>query len=139
MTNTTHTLRTGLAAAALLLAGAAPALAASPSAADSENWLYVTVTQGEDNRAGDSHGTLLLCDPPQGHAHAAEACDELGAAQGDVGRIPAKKEVYCSMIYAPVTVTAQGEWNGRRTEYQKTYPNACTMEAETGAVFALSD
>jgi hypothetical protein len=122
------------AAAALMLALAVPAEAAPQEAAPGD-WLYLTVTTG-DARAGDTRGTLLLCDPPQGHRRAAEACAQLDTAVGDVGAIrPA--HAYCAMVYAPVTVHAHGVWHGRPVDYTETFSNGCVMGARTGAVFAL--
>lgn len=136
MTKTTQAVRGGLlAAVALLTLGAAPAPAV-PQQAVQGNWLYLTVTTG-DARSSDTRGTLLLCDPPQGHAHAAQACEELRAVEGDITRIPVRADVLCPMIYAPVTATARGEWNSRRTEYTHTFSNTCMMGVETGSVFAL--
>ncbi|MET9387538.1 SSI family serine proteinase inhibitor [Streptomyces sp. NPDC002928] len=148
MTYTTHTAHSthktctsrakrafgGLATAALLLAGAAPATAQDPLQG---NWLSLTVTRG-DARSGDTPGTLLRCDPPQGHARAAEACAQLAEANGDIAAIPPKEDVFCTMVYAPVTARARGEWGGRPVEFSKTYANTCVMAARTGAVFALN-
>ena len=136
MTKTTQAVRGGLlAAVALLTVGAAPAHAA-PEQTVPGNWLYLTVTTG-DARSSNTRGTLLLCDPPQGHAHAAQACAELRTAGGDITRIPVRVDVLCPMLYAPVTASARGEWNGRRTEYTRTFSNTCMMGVETGSVFAL--
>ena len=127
-----------LAACALLVAAtAAPAQATAPPESLAGDWLYVTVTRG-DSRAGDTPGTLLMCDPPQGPTHAVRACEELRAADGNIDRIP-PKDAYCLMIYAPVTASARGEWGGRAVTYQETFANSCVMAARTGAVFALSD
>ncbi|MFJ8781373.1 SSI family serine proteinase inhibitor [Streptomyces sp. NPDC102476] len=117
--------------AVLLLAAAAPA-APAPSTGDH---LFLTVTRG-DGRSGDTRGTLLLCDPPQGHSRAAEACAQLAAVAGDIGSLP-PADVFCPMLYAPVTAQADGEWNGRPVEYRETFPNGCVLGARTGAVFAL--
>ncbi|WP_314224350.1 subtilase-type protease inhibitor [Streptomyces zaehneri] len=130
--------RTLPAAAALLLAvGAAPALAASHDTLPG-NWLQLTVTHG-DSRSSDTRGTLLLCDPPQGHSRAAEACDVLARADGDVDALTADGGRICPLMYAPVTVRAQGQWNGRPVDYERTFGNDCEREALTGAVFALDD
>ncbi|AWT46096.1 MULTISPECIES: SSI family serine proteinase inhibitor [Streptomyces] len=136
------------AAAALAVPGGLPATAAVPGpverpatadlptpVAPLDDWLYLTVTRG-DASAGDARGALLLCAPPQGHARAAQACAELAAADGDIAALPLK-DVYCPMVYAPVTVRAQGEWGGRPVTYTETFPNGCVMAARTGAVFAL--
>ncbi|MEU1528939.1 SSI family serine proteinase inhibitor [Streptomyces fagopyri] len=84
-----------------------------------------------------TRGALLLCDPPQGHPHAARACAELVAAEGDIDRIPDRPGALCPMIYAPVTAAARGAWDGRPVTYTHTFANSCAMGAATGAVFAL--
>ncbi len=135
MTKKTLVLRGALlAAAALLTAGPAQA---APRPVTAGNWLYLTVTKGE-SRSRDVHGTLLMCNPPLGHAKAVKACAELFAAKGDIGRIPPER-TYCPMVYAPVTVSARGVWNGRQVDYSHTFSNTCDLAAKTGAVFALSD
>ncbi|NUS30851.1 MAG: serine protease [Streptomyces sp.] len=123
-----------LAAAALLVTGTSPAQATAQDAR-AGNWLYLTVTKG-DARSSDTRGTLLLCDPPQGHGHAAEACADLTAVDGDITALP-PKDGYCPMVYAPVTAHARGEWNGRPVEYAETFSNGCVMAGRTGPVFAL--
>ncbi|MEU6477615.1 SSI family serine proteinase inhibitor [Streptomyces sp. NPDC047017] len=131
-------LRRALPAAALLAACAAVPAQAAPAShryAD-DDWLYVTVTHGEDRSGGDTRGALLRCDPPRGHAHATEACDELRSVRGDIRGIP-RRDGFCSMVYAPVTVQARGQWQGRAVDYTETFPNACQMRARTGDVFAL--
>ncbi|MEU0433459.1 SSI family serine proteinase inhibitor [Streptomyces sp. NPDC006290] len=141
MTKILQAIRVGLLVPlALLVAGAAPAAHAAPRHALPGNWLRLAVTRG-DARSGDTLdtlGVLLLCDPPRGHAHAALACGQLGAAGGDFGRIPRRSGVMCPMLYAPVTASAYGVWDGRRVDYRHAFSNSCTMGVETGAVFDLS-
>jgi hypothetical protein len=124
-------------AALVLAAVAAPAQASAPRDSLPGNWFRLTLTQG-DSRASSTRGVLLLCDPPQGHPRAAEACAELAAAGGEIRDIPPKDGI-CSLVYAPVTAQARGRWDGRPVEYEKTFANACVMRAETGAVFALDE
>ncbi|MFJ1653884.1 SSI family serine proteinase inhibitor [Streptomyces sp. NPDC088337] len=132
----TTRLRHGLTAAvALLLAGAAPASATHRPAAQSD-WLYLTVAHG-DARAGDARGVLLLCDPPQGHAHAADACAQLRSSGGDIHAIP-HRDALCPMIYAPVTAHARGQWQGRPVDYTESFSNTCEMGARTGDVFDVT-
>ncbi|WP_458246227.1 SSI family serine proteinase inhibitor [Streptomyces sp. MAI_2237] len=131
---TAKAVRGGLLTAVLLLAGAAPAQAAAPYPFAGD-YLYLTVTKG-DTRSSDTRGTLLMCDPPQGHTLAAQACAELAAAGGDIAALP-PKDVFCPMVYAPVSVHARGMWDGRQVEYARTFPNGCAMSARTGSVFAL--
>jgi hypothetical protein len=135
-TTTAKAVRGGLLAAALLVAGAAPAQATHQETF-SGDWLYLTVTHG-DTRSSDIRGTLLLCDPPQGHARAAEACDRLRAVDGAIDRMPPQGGT-CHMIYAPVTVHARGQWNGRPVDYARTFSNDCEMADWTGPLFALDD
>jgi hypothetical protein len=138
MTKTLRAIRAGLLVPlALLVAGAAPAAQAAPRHAPPGNWLRLAVTRGEAGADG-TRGVLLLCDPPRGHAHAARACGQLAAAGGDISRFPRRPGVMCPMLYAPVTATAYGEWDGRRVDYTHAFSNSCIMGAETGAVFDLS-
>ncbi|MEV0174773.1 SSI family serine proteinase inhibitor [Streptomyces sp. NPDC050803] len=141
LSTTATAVRGGLFAAAAFLALGVPGAAPAQAQAQAEreafpgNHLYLTLTTG-DTHSSDTRGTLLMCDPPQGHSRAAEACAELAAADGDIADL-AQQDVYCPMIYAPVTAQARGEWNGRPVEYTQTFSNACEMGARTGAVFAL--
>ncbi|PZT68243.1 serine protease [Streptomyces sp. SW4] len=102
-----------------------------------DDWLLLTVARGE-TPAAVTHGALLRCDPPSGHARAAGACADLAAADGDLAAIPLR-DGHCPMVYAPVTAHARGQWKGRAVEYTETFPNACVMAARTGAVFALDE
>ncbi|MCW7942528.1 serine protease [Streptomyces hygroscopicus] len=136
MTKTTLALRGALLAASALLT-TVPAQAA-PRPVTTGNWLYLTVSQG-DTRSREIRGTMLMCNPPHGHARAVQACAELDAVRGDIGRIPPSKNTFCPMIYAPVTVSARGQWSGRLVDYSHTFSNTCDLAARTGSVFALSD
>jgi hypothetical protein len=136
MTHTTHTVRDALTAALALLALASAPAGAAPRESAPDDWLHITVTR-ETAQSIDSRGTLLRCDPPRGHARSARACAELHEAEGDITRIP-RKDVYCPMVYAPVTASAHGEWNGRPVSYERTFSNTCALRAATGAVFEMS-
>jgi hypothetical protein len=134
-TSTMRAIRGGLlATAALLVVCAVPAQATARDSLQS-SWLFLTVTPGHV-QTGPARGTLLLCDPPQGHTLAADACAELEAADGDIGTLP-PKDVYCPMVYAPVTAHARGEWRGRPVQYTQTFSNGCELAARTGSVFTL--
>ncbi|MEU2332542.1 SSI family serine proteinase inhibitor [Streptomyces sp. NPDC006654] len=124
-----------LASAALLAAVPAPAQAVAPRHTGSGDYLYLTVTRGDG--ASGTRGALLLCDPPQGYARAADACAELDAVGGDIARLAPVKGAMCPMVYAPVTAQARGEWNGRPIEYRERFSNACVLASRTGPVFAL--
>ncbi|MGW2250085.1 SSI family serine proteinase inhibitor [Kitasatospora sp. NPDC001660] len=127
---------TAVAAALALLALAAPATAAN--AGTTANWMNVAVFSGEKELVGRASATLHCPDggTSTGHPHAAQACDDLAAADGDIARI-AHRNGICSMVYSAVTAKAYGTWNGRHVEYSRTFANDCVMKAQTGAVFDL--
>jgi hypothetical protein len=79
----------------------------------------------------------LQCDPSGGtHPKAAEACADVAKAGGDLAQMPANTNPRaCFMIYAPVTVTAQGEWQGQAVRFTEKFPNSCVMRDKTGSVF----
>lgn len=133
MTNTTRTVRATLLTTLALLTVAA---AAPTESGYHGNHLYVTLTR-DTPQFSDTRDTLLLCDPPQGHTQATQACAELTTANGDIDRIPQRNSM-CPEIYAPIRATAQGEWNGTPVTYERTFANGCVLAARTGAVFALS-
>jgi hypothetical protein len=83
------------------------------------------------------HTVTLQCDPPGGtHPRAAEACADVSRAGGDLAQMPQSKNARaCFMIYAPVTVQAQGSWHGQPVKFTKKYPNTCVMRDKTGSVF----
>ncbi|WP_443065186.1 SSI family serine proteinase inhibitor [Streptomyces sp. NBC_00536] len=139
----------GLASAAMALT-ALTALAgsgaadAAPSGAESlyaPSALVLGVTAGDDAR----HGTVLravtlVCAPrPSGtHPDPAAACTELLAAAGRPDMITeGGAAAVCTREYDPVTVTADGVWQGKRFTYDHTFANRCAMRAGSGAVFAF--
>ncbi|MEV7858410.1 SSI family serine proteinase inhibitor [Streptomyces hirsutus] len=128
--------RGALLTATAFLACLAPTPAqADPGPPGADTWLVLGVDRGE-TRTGTASGHLLLCDPPQGHPRAADACAELAAVNGRITGIPAR-DTYCPMVYAPVTAHAHGQWRGQPVEYTEIFSNRCMMEARTGSVFAL--
>ncbi|MEU8513515.1 SSI family serine proteinase inhibitor [Kitasatospora sp. NPDC048722] len=131
---------TAVAATLALLALAAPATAAQ-ARTTTANWLNVALFAGSDDKqlVGRDSATLHCADDgvATGHPHAAQACRDLAAADGDVAGI-AHRDGMCPMIYSAVTAKAYGTWNGRHVEYSKTFANDCVMKAQTGAVFDLS-
>ncbi|MDX3584083.1 subtilase-type protease inhibitor [Streptomyces europaeiscabiei] len=149
MTNPIRAVRAGLLAALALLTVAASAPVRATAVQG--DWLYVSLTRvdartpdtrvdagSSDTHSSDTRSTLLLCDPPQGHGRATQACAELRRTDGDITRIPHRNAI-CTQIYAPVRATAEGQWNGHQVAYEQTFANACVMTARTGSVFALSD
>ncbi|SFW74234.1 SSI family serine proteinase inhibitor [Amycolatopsis australiensis] len=80
---------------------------------------------------------VLTCDPPGGtHPHRDKACAVLDGVDGDFSRINARHQA-CTLIYAPVDVTAAGTWRGKPVSYRTTYPNHCAADRDSDGVFGF--
>jgi hypothetical protein len=82
----------------------------------------------------------LICEPvPHGtHPLPLPACTALSAARGDFDALPGKLAV-CREPYAPVTVTARGEFRGQPVDWRKKFANLCILKAATGPVFSFAE
>ncbi|GAA2936020.1 SSI family serine proteinase inhibitor [Streptomyces enissocaesilis] len=118
-----------------LASAAVPARAAAdvPDEPTLPHGLFLTVSGAENTWI---RGVLLKCPPggPGHHPDAAGACAALDKADGDLDRLSGNPRA-CTKQYEPVTVSAKGSWRGRAAAWQKTYPNACVLDAATGPVF----
>lgn len=83
----------------------------------------------------------LRCSPsPFGdHPAPADACAELRAVGGDFDLLVADGAgTPCTRIWDPVTITADGVWEGRRVTFSHTFGNSCLLHrSDTGVVFAF--
>lgn len=120
------------------VAGAAPAGGESlyaPSA------LVLSVTDGEDTVSGTVlRAVTLVCAPRPGGTHPdpAAACAELQAHAPDLDALAEPRpDAACTREWSPLTVTAEGVWQGRRMSYTYTYANPCALWNSTGTVFAI--
>jgi hypothetical protein len=98
----------------------------------------LTVAHGDSlENATDRRTVLLTCSPVVAGTHPdpAAACAELSAAGGDFDRLPGRTRLMCPMIWDPVTLAADGVWNGVPVEYRHTFPNACGAGNHGAAVF----
>ncbi|MFH8218009.1 subtilase-type protease inhibitor [Streptomyces sp. NPDC018057] len=125
-----------LGGAALAAPSGAPASLYAPSA------LVLTVGHGDSAAtAAPERAVTLSCAPTASGTHPApaEACAELRATGGDLAALAAgtDTDVLCTREYAPVTVTADGVWQGRRVSFLHTYANACAKNAALTSVFAF--
>ncbi|MFJ9821058.1 subtilase-type protease inhibitor [Streptomyces sp. NPDC101151] len=130
----------GLTATALgtPLAGQALAAPATPNSLYAPSVLVLTVGHGANaDTATPQRAVTLNCAPaPSGtHPAAADACAELNIAKGDFSALPASGNVWCTKIWKPVVVTAQGVWQGKRVSYEHTFPNECMKNASQTRVF----
>ncbi|CAL9657581.1 subtilase-type protease inhibitor [Streptomyces griseomycini] len=133
----------GLTAAAVCapLAGVASAAPGSaPSALYAPSALVLTLGHGESAATvTPERAATLNCAPgPSGtHPAAASACAELNGVSGDLDALTMREGVFCTKEYDPVVVTVDGVWQGQRVSYERTFPNACVMNAHSSSVFAF--
>lgn len=103
--------------------------------------LVLTVTDGADHKTGTVRRAVTLsCAPtPSGsHPDAVAACSELkkNGAKFDAITTSGTNRV-CTKEWEPVTVTADGVWEGLRVNYAHTFSNSCAMDGGRGAVFTF--
>ncbi|MBT2481780.1 subtilase-type protease inhibitor [Streptomyces sp. ISL-94] len=117
-------------------AGAAPSGTQSlyaPSA------LVLGVTAGEDAATGTVvRAVTLVCAPTPGgtHPNPAAACAELRASAAELDELAAPGAgAACTREWNPVTVTADGVWQGRRLSYSYTFANPCGLRHTAGTLF----
>ncbi|MFG2874416.1 subtilase-type protease inhibitor [Streptomyces sp. NPDC048337] len=119
-------------------AGAAPSGTASlyaPSA------LVIGVTPGDDAATGTvMRAVTLVCAPKPGgtHPNPTAACADLraNAARLDAVAAPGAGTA-CTREWNPMTVTADGVWQGRRLNYSYTFANPCGLRHTAGALFGF--
>ncbi|WP_297617926.1 subtilase-type protease inhibitor [Nocardia sp.] len=102
--------------------------------------LTLTVGDGESLDAATNQRTVLLvCSPTVlgAHPQPGPACDELAAGGGDFGQLRDAPMRFCEFLYKPVTVAADGVWNGAAVSYRRTFPNSCMEKNASKYVFAF--
>ncbi|MEU0843471.1 subtilase-type protease inhibitor [Streptomyces sp. NPDC005962] len=81
----------------------------------------------------------VSCQPtPTGtHPAPARACAELRAVNGEFSTLTEATESgrVCTKEWRPVTVTAEGIWDGQRVAYEHTFANDCLKNATLTQVF----
>ncbi|MFP8940155.1 subtilase-type protease inhibitor [Streptomyces fenghuangensis] len=133
----------GTALAVTCLAGSAATATASPAQPEglhAPSALVLTVGKGEDPATATVlRAVVLSCSPVPGGTHPApaEACGELRSADGEFASLVESGDRMCPMVWDPVTVTADGVWEGRRVSYAHTFSNACVMADTAPAVFSF--
>ncbi|MFI2372661.1 subtilase-type protease inhibitor [Streptomyces sp. NPDC018833] len=103
--------------------------------------LVLTVTAGEDALNGSVLRAVTLgCAPTASGTHPdpEAACAELRAAEARFEAITtADGGVMCTRQWDPVTVTADGVWDGKRVSFTHTFGNACLKDGSDGVVFGF--
>lgn len=127
-----HRIAAVSAAALLTLAGATGIAEAKPASLYAPSAMVLTIGQG-DNGATVVRASTLSCAPTaQGtHPDPKAACTALAATAGAFDTLLAAPDSnrVCPMIYDPVTVTADGVWQGRHVSWKHTFSNSCAMSA----------
>jgi hypothetical protein len=86
------------------------------------------------NRIGS---VTLTCDPAGGtHPKRDKACQVLDGVDGDFSRITGRHQM-CTLIYAPVDVSAIGTWRGKPVSFHTSYANRCEADRDSDDVFAF--
>jgi hypothetical protein len=107
-------------------------LTAPAARADGTTQLVLKASTG----TGAPHSVTLRCDPTGGsHPKAAQACSDLATTHGQFSATRDKSPRACFMIYSPVTVSAQGTWQGQNVHFGSEFPNACALRSKTGSIF----
>ncbi|MEU5644979.1 subtilase-type protease inhibitor [Streptomyces milbemycinicus] len=120
--------------------GVASAAPAQPRSLYPASALVFSYGEGEDaSSAAVRRAVTLSCRPtPTGtHPTPARACAELRAVDGEFGELTARTEHgrACTKEWRPVTVTAEGVWEGHRVWYEHTFPNPCLKNSVRSQVF----
>jgi hypothetical protein len=120
---------------AALVAG--PAAIAAPAATSTPEGVYA-LSIGSVEGGDPARTSLLTCAPDGGtHVAPAVACDQLRAVDGRIADLPEASGA-CTLVYAPVRVTAEGRWNGGIRSYARTFFNRCAaIRATGGVIFAF--
>ncbi|MFD7441752.1 subtilase-type protease inhibitor [Streptomyces sp. NPDC059909] len=135
---------TASAAALLLTVGSAAHAAppAQPTGLYPPSALVLTVGQGDGTATATvARAVTLSCAPtPTGsHPSPRAACKELTAVDGEFGLLSRAVGGPCTRQWDPITITADGVWQGKRVSWSATYGNACEMRSSLtkAAVFAF--
>lgn len=124
---------TACVAAAVILTGSGSALATTVPVRDPGAVLTLSLQEEADSATTD---TSLECEPAGGdHPQPRSACEQLAEFDGDFEAVDAQSGDACVLIYAPVTVTAEGHWRGDVVDYEETFPNKCVMMGQKGVIF----
>ncbi|MEU6405052.1 subtilase-type protease inhibitor [Streptomyces sp. NPDC046985] len=114
--------------------------AAHPASLYAPSALVLTVGHGNSAAASaPERAVTLSCAPGASGTHPAAptACAELRSTGGDFAALTTPGDVMCTKEYSPVTVTAEGVWQGKRVSYEHTFSNACVKNASVSSVFAF--
>ncbi|MGW2329435.1 subtilase-type protease inhibitor [Streptomyces sp. NPDC001700] len=128
------------AALGLGASGTAHAESATPKSLYPPSALVLSIGHGPDaSSMAVQRAVTVSCQPtPSGtHPAPARACAELRAVNGEFSTLTEGTESgrVCTKEWRPVTVTAEGIWDGQRVAYEHTFANNCLKNAALTQVF----
>lgn len=101
--------------------------------------LVLGVTAGDSAATGTVlRAVTLTCAPTAGGTHpdAVGACAELHSTRAELDSVTTRgSRAVCSKEWNPVTVTAEGVWEGKRYSYVHTFGNPCAKNSGSGTIF----
>ncbi|WP_182909765.1 SSI family serine proteinase inhibitor [Microbispora sp. H13382] len=111
------------------------ALRAARSPASRVRAVILTIADGEQPEPA-TRSAFLNCAPVGGsHPAPEKACAWLNRSGRDPGALRVNGTEPCTMIYAPVTVTASGIWDGKYFQFRRTFGNDCEKRSAAGELF----
>ncbi|MCB5168333.1 subtilase-type protease inhibitor [Streptomyces bambusae] len=125
-----HRIAAVSAAALLALAGATGIAQAQPASLYAPSAVVLAVYQGDEATTAVRASTLSCAPTALGtHPDPEAACTALAATAGTLDTLLASPDENraCPMHYDPVTVTADGVWQGTRIAWKHTFSNSCAM------------
>ncbi|MFJ6795216.1 subtilase-type protease inhibitor [Streptomyces sp. NPDC091268] len=126
---------------ALAGSGAADAAPSGAETLYAPSALVLSVTDGADADNGTVlRAVTLICAPRPGGTHPspAAACAELRANADQLDALAQpRSDAACTKEWRPVTVAAEGVWQGRRMSYTYTFANSCGLRNSTGTLFTI--
>ncbi|MEW1633001.1 subtilase-type protease inhibitor [Streptomyces sp. NPDC093801] len=122
------------AAALLCLAGTAGVARAEAAGPSGPSAMVFTITQGNGTTPGTVlRAAVLSCaySAEGTHPDPRAACDAMNDTGGRFDRLLAAPDRGrpCTKRFDPVTVTADGVWQGDRVAWKHSFANACVMSA----------
>jgi len=98
--------------------------------------LILTYAAGETSRP-ERYAVLNCPATSRGLRERDEACVVVNGVKGDLTQLKPSQNTFCPMMFSPVTVTANGIWDGRYVDFKHTFGNACEMHSATGTIFDI--
>jgi hypothetical protein len=127
-----------LAATVLAVVSGGLVVATPAAAAPDQTVLAITITPLPGGMPSTPRYAVLTCDPAGGtHPKAAQACDEIAAAGGDIAAVPPNRNMGCLPVWEPVTIAVRGIWRGAALDYAATQGAVSCAMISHGAVFMI--